>query len=227
MLLQLPEVLKGIHYYEGVSLILWILAVIILFSAFILFLNKALRSDVKETRFGYLSMANFSLFFGLCRLFYLFSVYDPPNYILHVVLGYLFTSIALLFIIYEVETQVITQTKKLFTVITLIMVIISIITVIGLTTRDLALLLMYLLMPLSTGILAIMYVYFISKSSGKIRKKAIFILIAIMLVFFAHLLDTETFISLTYPIIPLELPPLMMCSGMILYIYANIFYKIK
>ncbi len=227
MLTQIPNVLKGIGYYQGFSLILWIIAVILLFLAFILSLIKARNEKGRETRFGYLAIANFCFFFSLCRLVYIFSVYDSQNYVFYVVLGYVFSIIAIIFILYLIETQVITQTKKVFTIITLVLLGIAIITLFGITTRAFALNLMYLIMPFSIGVIMLMYIYIIFKSTGKIRNKAFLVFLSIALIFLAHLLDSEFFISLTYPYLPLEITPLMMDIGIILYTYSNLFYKIN
>ena len=155
------------------------------------------------------------------------AVYDPLNYNIYVTIGYLFALVALVFIQYLIETQVITQTKGIFTIISLILLGIIIITLIGITTRDFATFFMYLIMPISVSIIALMYIYIIIKSSDRVRNKAILVFLGIALILVAHLFDSENFIGATYPYFPLEFAPLLTIIGTVIYIYSNLLFKLK
>jgi len=227
MIFDLPDVFVGIGYYEGLSFILWIIAIISLFIGVILFLIKVSKEEIKKTKIGFLTMTNFLLFFGLCRIFYLIAVYDPVNYDFHTTLGYVFSLISILFILYLIETQFITSTKKIFTIATLITFLASVISLLGIIDRYVALVIMYIIMPFSVAVIMLMYIYIIVKSAGSVRIKAIFIFIGIALVFLSHLLDSEIFVSMTYPAVPLEVNPLMMIIGVLFMIYAYVFYKTR
>ena len=227
MILQIPEVFRGIGYYEGLSFILWLIAIILFNVGFVLFLIKIFKEDVKKTKIGFLTMANFLLFFGLCRIFYLVAVYDPVNYDFYTTLGYVFSLISILFILYLIETQFITSTRKIFTIATSITFLTSVISLLGIIDRYVALIIMYIIMPFSVAVIMLMYIYIVGKSAGSVRIKALIIFIGIALVFLSHLLDSEVFISMTYPAVPLELNPIMMIAGVICMIYAYIFYKAR
>jgi len=227
MILQIPEVFIGIGYYEGVSLILWIITIALFLVGAVLFLIKLFKEEVKMAKIGFLSMAVFLLFFGLCRISYLVAVYDPVNYDFHTTLGYVFSIISLIFILYLIETQFIKSTKKIFTISILVVFVISIISLIGLAPRYIALMIMYIILPFSVAIIMLMYIYIIIKSAGSVRRKGILIFIGIALTFLAHLLDSEVFISMTYPTIPLEMIPIFMIVGQLFMIYAYIFYKTR
>jgi CDP-diglyceride synthetase len=226
MILKLPEVLQGLNYYQGISLILWIIVIVLLFLSAVLFFKEALGLEQKQPRSGNLAYGIFSLFFGMTRMVYVIAVYMPNSYDFFINLGYIFLMVALISIIYVIETQVITSTKKIFLLINSIAFIIALFTLIGVASRYFALTMLYILAPISIFVILGMYLYIFIKSKGKVRQKALIILCGFLLVTLAHFMDSEAFIG-ALPFIPLEITPIIMSAGIVIFTYGHLYISIR
>jgi len=223
MIFQLPEAFQGIGYYQGISFILWVIVIILLFISAILFLFYSFKKEMETTRKGYIAYVLFFIFFSITRIVYLLSVYIPENYELFTTIGYISAIASLVFILYVLETHVVKSTKRIFTYITVIAFIISSLSLLGLTDRYTALDIILVLTIFSIAAILSLYLYLIIKATGKVRIKAILIFIGILCIYLSETIDSEWFIA-AIPSFPLEITPVIMIIGIILFTGTQLFY---
>ena len=126
----------------------------------------------------------------------------------------------IIFWLYIVENYLIKKTKRIFTIISTVSFIISIIALLGPVSREFALNIQYILLPFSLGAIAILYFYIIAKTTGDLRNKAIWILIGLVLIALAQILDSEAFIT-AFPSFPLEITPIIMIIGIFIFLFSQ------
>ena len=224
MIFQLPEVFQGIGYYQGISFILWIIVIILLFISAILFLIHSFKKELEMAKKGYTAYVLFFIFFGITRIVYLLSVYIPENYEFFTTIGYISAIASLIFILYVLETHVVKSTKRIFTYITIFAFVITTLALLGLTDRYTALDIIMVLTLFSIAAILSLYLYLIIKATGKIRKKAILIFIGIVCIYLSETIDSEWFIE-AIPSFPLEITPIIMMIGIVLFTGTQLFYS--
>ena len=224
MIFQIPDAFVGIGYYEGISLILWIVATVLMISSTIIFMIKAIKIQEKSAKSMFIAYGLFYIFFGLTRILYIEAVYILGMYDFFTTLGYITQILALIFIIYVLETQIVKSTKFFFLIITIVAFVIALISLVGVTSirRYFALTLLFILVPISASVIMILYLYVIIKSIGGIRKKAIGLFIGSLMMFASQVMDSEMFISATFPFVPLEITPIIMIIGVIIFTLSQV-----
>lgn len=224
MIFQIPDTFVGIGYYEGISLILWIVATVLMISSTIIFMIKAIKIQEKSAKSMFIAYGLFYIFFGLTRILYIEAVYILGMYDFFTTLGYITQILALIFIIYVLETQIVKSTKNFFLIITIVAFVIALISLVGVTSirRYFALTLLFILVPISASVIMILYLYVIIKSIGGIRKKAIGLFIGSLMMFASQVMDSEMFISATFPFVPLEITPIIMIIGVIIFTLSQV-----
>ena len=220
MLLQVSDVYLGIGYYEGLSLILWIISVILLFISFGVGLFKARKLEMKTQKIFLIGYGLFGFLFGLARVFFIFAFFNPPQFEFFTQIAYITGVLGIICILYILETYMIQKTKRIFFIITVIAFIITLISLAGLTDRYIALYMLYIILPFSIAIVLILYIYLILKTTGVLRQKAIGLFIGLILIEIGYSLDTEFFLSNFT--IPLEIAPLCMIGGIIIFMIAQL-----
>ncbi|MHA1149946.1 MAG: hypothetical protein ACTSR8_17045 [Promethearchaeota archaeon] len=216
MILQVPEGFPD-GYYEGISLYLWFGTITFFFIAFILFIIKGRKLDLKSQKMLFYGYSMASLGLGFTRVFFLLGVHIPDQYDFFTTLGYLSSLAGLIFWLYILENYLVPKTKKLFTIVSVIAFLVSVVALLSPLPREFALNIQYILLPFSLSAIAVLYIYIIIKTTGDVRVKAIWILIGLVLIAVAQILDGEAFIT-AYPTFPLVIPPLVMMVGILLYI---------
>lgn len=224
MIFQIPDAFVGIGYYEGISLILWIVATVLMISSTIIFMIKAIKIQEKSAKSMFIAYGLFYIFFGLTRILYIEAVYILGMFDFFTNLGYITQILALIFIIYVLETQIVKSTKFFFLIITIVAFVIALISLVGVTSirRYFALTLLFILVPISASVIMILYLYVIIKSIGGIRKKAIGLFIGSLMMFASQVMDSEVFISATFPFVPLEITPIIMIIGVIIFTLSQV-----
>ncbi len=218
MIFQIPEIYEELGHYQGVSLILWYIVIVILFASAMLFLYSAMIAEFDTTKLGYFAHGVFCIFYGIARLLWIISVHNPANFIFLVSLGYVFGSISLVFWVYTIEKYIVPFTKKIFTMIALILVLFSILSLTLVLDRDIVVIFLNTLTPICVGFILFIYLYIVIKSEGTVRKKVIFLFIGVLLLYLAHFMDTEFFLT-TFPFIPIEISPALMIVGLVIFTY--------
>ena len=223
MLLVLPPVFQNIGYYEGLSLILWIVGIGLLFISSFLFILRAVKRDLKDPKIGFIAYCLFCGIFALARLIFTIGNITPDYYDFYTSIGYILAPLSLVPLLYVVETQIVTSTKKIFLIITCIGIVIALFSLIFPESRYFALTMLSIIMPFSSISMIILYLYIITKTSGRLRQKASLILIGLALIGISHVMDSEYFVRL----IPLELAPICLIIGVILFTVAQLYIKVK
>ena len=222
MIFQIPDYPSG--YYAGISLILWFLAAGLMFLSAIILIIKAIKSEGRSPKLMYLAYGIFYIFFGLTRILYIVAVYNPDSYDFFTNLGYITQNLSMISILYVLETHIVKSTKKIFLIITVIAFFISLISLIGVISREIALTMGFILLPFSGGAILILYLIVSIKSTGALRKSAIGLFFGSLMMYAAQILDSEMFIGLMYPIIPLilEITAVIMILGVIIFTFSQV-----
>lgn len=223
MLLQRPEFYEGLGYYEDISLILWIVSSILMYIGFILYTKKATEIEMKSQKMMFYAHGTFALCMGTVRIFFIIAFHNYDYYDFYTTLGYVIGIVGLIFWLYTLETYLIKKTKKIFTFISIIILGISLLSLFGAATRELALTLIWVLLPLATGLIIFLYIYLIFKTTGIVRKKVIWLLIGLAFIFIGHSMDSDAFVSIA-PWFPLFIPPIILMVGSVLYIWSQLYY---
>ncbi|MGV9173147.1 MAG: hypothetical protein ACOC44_14840 [Promethearchaeia archaeon] len=221
MILEIPDSLQGIGYYEGASLILWLISFGLLILAFLLFLKKGLETELKSSKMVFYGYGIFCLAFAITRILFIFGIYNPSYYGFYTNLGYISALIGIIFWLYILETYMITGTKKIFLILTLIAFGFALISLAGAANRYFALTIIFILLPVSITAIFLLYIYIIIKGTGSVRKKAMWLLGGLILFVIGYMMDSELFIS-NFSEVPLVIPPVIMIVGILVFLYSQL-----
>jgi hypothetical protein len=214
---------QGEEYFELVS---WVIVIALLFLSFALFVIEAIKTDEKSRKMVYIGYGLFALCFGLTRLLFFLTEFCGGicDDFFHII-GYLTGIAGIIVVIFIMETYLL-KTKKILTFITIILFGIILIALTGLTTRDIVLNMIYILLPFALVAVALSYIYFIFKTSGPSRKKAIGALLGMILIFLGHLMSARLFLSY-FPDFPLYVAPIIMIIGVIFFTISQLYIKYR
>jgi hypothetical protein len=217
---------QGVDEFD-LTMILWYITNIILFICCSLFLLKAFKTEGKSQKYVYIGYGLFTFSFGFTILFFRLAwscggIFEGC-YDFYIIAGYVSGTIGLIIIMFIFESYLL-NTKKILSGITLIAFILVLVALFGFTTREVALNMLYVLLPFSVISLTISYIYFIVKSIGSSRKKAIGVFIGLCLFFIGYSLNTSLFMSI-FGDIPSYLSPTIMSIGIVLFTLIQIFIK--
>ncbi len=226
MILSILTLFQGPDLLDP-TYIMWYVVNILLFLSFLLFFLKAIRLKEKNQRNVYLAYSFFSLLFGFTRLFFLFAWMCGNTFEgcqdSYLVLGYLTGLLGMNIIIFILETYLL-KTRKILTSLTFITFCIVLIALFQVNGREIALNSIYILLPVVFIAITISYIYFIIKSIGQSRKKAIGVFIGLVLLFVGHSMNTSMVLSI-FPELPSIISPIVMFIGILLFTISQIFIK--
>jgi len=228
MFLQLPEAYVGLGLYQGINLPFWIGFLVLLVISAILFFKEGSKMEMKSQKMMNYGYGVFLVFFALLRVFFMCGIYFADLcldcYDFYTNLGYISGIIGVIFLLYVLETYMVPKTKKIFLIISVVAFAFCIIVLFTPAGRELALEVIYYLMPVSVGFIVILYFYIYAKTTGVVRKKAKWILIGLVIIIIGHMMDTQFFIG-AFPEIPLFLSPIIMSIGVLVFLISQ--FKIK
>jgi hypothetical protein len=192
-----------------------------LFGSFVLFLVKSIKLEMKSQKRVFLGYGLFLLLYGFTRLFFLIAKFygdldllDYKDY--YLTLGYFIGLLGVIIIIYIMEKFML-KTKKILTSITITVSVINLIAVMGLTTKDFALNMIYILLPSVIIAVCFVYLYLMFKTMGKPRRKATWAFIGIVTLFAGHIIYTSFFRSFVPPDFPFYISPIIMIIGVVIF----------
>lgn len=206
-----------VEVYSGLNLYLWLGAVVLQFAcSFLIFLRAKSTKDVQILRSLLNGYTIFALSMGINRIFFLWAYLTPSweNYYLFLGIGYVFATGALVPVIFVLEKYFTKKSHFIFTVLTGILVIFSLISIF---LPDDLLQIRSLLQILGFGTSLIwffLYFYIIKITTGQPRKKAIIIVIAVVLAALGFTIDSEMVISMQ--IVPFYVAPLLYIIGVVI-----------
>ncbi|MHA1791098.1 MAG: hypothetical protein ACTSVI_00550 [Promethearchaeota archaeon] len=196
MIWELPEGIPAI-YYHGINLYINIFGILlfIVFGLLLIFRHPENSTDIQNRiNLGY---GLFSIFYAGCRIFFIIGVWYPNeswssnSYDSFTVVGYFFAAVGMTSIIFVVEKYFIPKTKHLFSVLGIIISVIFALGIMMIVPRYFALYLSYISSPFLLAVLIILYLYLAVKGTASIRKNAITIIVAILLMGLAAVIDGE------------------------------------
>ncbi len=202
-------------YYRGINLMLWLLAIGLMYGIGIVFWIRSKRSGVIPSQSWMLK--SFALFFflqGATRIVFTISYFIEPYYNLLLALGYAFGAVALLPLVFTIEKWSVPQTRRFFTILGIVIGLISFYFVIENSQSELSRMIQNFAMPVMMVLFLILYLWMIKNSTGVVRKKAILALVGALIFVIGILLDSETFIE-SMPII-FHFAPIMFMVGEII-----------
>jgi len=208
--------------YE-INSIVWLISSFLLFISFVLFLIASKKEDLESRSRVYLGYGLFTLFFGLTRFLFVFADFTGDLHDSIMVVGYLMAILGILVVVYILETYLL-KTKRILTIITSILFVLILISVMGLTSRDDALMMIYILIPAALIATVISFIYFIKNSSGASRKKATGALLGIFLMFFGHLMDSNLFNNYIADL-PNIISPIVLIFGVIFFTASQLYNR--
>ena len=206
-----------VDVYSGINLNLWFVAVVLQFvCSGLIFIRAKSTKDVQILRSLLHGYGVFALSMGINRIFFLWAYLTPSweNYYLFLGIGYVFATGALVPVIFVLEKYFTKKTHFIFTVLTGILVIFSLISIF---LPDELLSIRSLLQILGFGTSLIwffLYFYIIRITTGQPRKKAIIIVFAVVLAAIGFTIDSEMVISMQ--IIPYYIAPILYIVGVLI-----------
>jgi len=187
-------------------------------------MRKGLEIELKSLKMTYCAYGFALLMLSLTRIFFIVAVYIPDNYDFYTNLGYISGIAGLIYWLYVLESYLVKKTKRFFTIISVIVFSISIIALFGVVSRDFALDIQFILLPVALVVIVILYVYLIIKTTGTVRVKSSWVLVGLALIAVAQVMDGQDFIS-ALPEFPLIIAPLIMLAGVMIFIISQLFYE--
>jgi membrane-associated HD superfamily phosphohydrolase len=228
MLLILPPGTPTI-YYHGINFWVEVVSIATFFiGAIILSVKRKNQEDIsKKIKTGY---AAFMVFYALARILFIIAVWFPSeswsqnSFDFFSTIGDLFITIGLTSIIFVIEKYLILQTHRLATILGIVMsclfaLTVFVIFVSGYPTvlsqpwldiftflsaylgHSLALALTYASAAVLVGIILVMYIYLAIKGTATLRRNAILIIVAVLLILAGDLIDSDSIVAMVAPLI--------------------------
>ncbi len=211
-------------YLLNLNIVLQILLIIFFWGYSVLLLIKIKKLDIPEQRGFFVGLFGFFLAWGFLQLMYYLAppfAIDPTGYETSYKIAYIFGVIAELSILIVIEKYAVPKTRFIFSIITLIGLVLIIIFPLQGETISGARLISYIFLPIGAVSIMLLYIYLFFKLSGKLRIETGVILLGITLLILGYLFDTNIFSSM---------PPFWepMCSLLMLiggFIVAFTYYR--
>ncbi len=244
MILQLPFVIKQgcLPYDPTIKFYSWIFAIIYTAVIGFLFFIKMLRisKENKSQKEMFRSIGLFFYFYIGVRVCFLFSDFERNlhcesiAYFQFVFLAYIFGVSAFLSIVNFGEKYIITRTKKKITYMIIICIIVDAVIIIFLPTivnlsnqqfnwtlKQTATYIRYFnygIQYFTGGIIFLIYLYLIVKSTGRIRRNSIITVVGLGIAVIASFLEIDVLLSTG--IMPPYLSPIIFCIGITVFAFA-------
>ncbi len=215
-MLQIPDVYVAVGYFKGLDAYLWWAFTALCVVACIIFLLRMKKAETPSQKNLYLGYGLFSLSYGITRFFFILGILFPDQYEFFTGLGYIPSIAGGLAIIFVAELYLITKTKKIISIFLLIALVISILGVAGVYSREVYYSLVVVIALVAVLFILIIYIMLIRVSTGGIRKKTIGAFIGILLLSVAAVLDSQVGVTLLAGNI--LIPPIMIIIGLVFFV---------
>ena len=137
-------------------------------------------------------------FFAVCKIFFILAVYIPEYYTIFVEIGYVWAYVGMSSIIFVNEHYLIKKTRHGLSFIALGMIVLFILGLLGLLTRDILQGIQAITNSTLIMFLIIIYVYLAFTSTGAIRKDAVLLIVSMVFFSLGIILDGEQIIIAEY-----------------------------
>lgn len=187
-------------YYHGINFWMHAMAIIVFltFGLALLLKRKSDSEILRNIKRGY---GLFLTFYAATRIFFILATWfhsepwHPNSYDFFVVWGYFSTAVGFSIIIFVIEKYLITKTRFLFTVLGVVLVALYLLSILGVFTQAVALELSWYSSPILIAVVLLLYMSLAIRSTGKLRRNAIIIIVGIFLLAAMAVLDGEGIIT--------------------------------
>jgi FtsH-binding integral membrane protein len=218
MINSLYAIPKGIppEYSHGINLYMWIGVTALLLINFVLFLIRARKvKDIESQRQLLNSYGIFCLGQAGVHIFFLLAFNLTENYDIYINIAYVCGTVALLPVTYFMEKYILPQSRHFFFIVAFCLMAVTIYALFDASQTEFSRSVQRIASPVIFGMVAILCIYMIIKSSGFLRKRAFMIMIGLGIMSVAMLLDSNEFvIDQTFP---LWISPSVFAVGTILF----------
>jgi hypothetical protein len=168
--------------------------------------DKELSSAQKNIKLGY---CLFLLSYGITRLFFIFSDFEiysvpPPTSetfmsTIYVGIAYAFGILGAIWLIVMIERYLL-HTKYIFTIISIIIFGLSIISIFAIISTDLLTTIIAFSLPVFFGIVVILYLYVAINSTGDVRKRSLGVVLGLLIMMLGFILGSSLMGGILDPI---------------------------
>ena len=212
-------------YYRGVNLTLWLIAIVTMYIAGIIFFHRASQKDLIVSQVWlYRSFGLVFIIMSLTRISFIFGYFIEPYYNFFLSLGYTFAAISLLPIVITFERFIVTNTHKFFSIVGTALCIIAIYFNIFPSESQLSRTIQDIGMPVIALSFLILYAWVIRHSAGDVRHKAIMTLVGMVVFVVGIILDSESIIFGLSPIsaiIVMDSSPIIFWLGIVIMTFSQ------
>lgn len=204
---------------DFIGWILWIAVIITHFVFTVLLVDKSKVFENMKFRENYLfGIGGFFFIHGICRIPYFvydYYIHEEIWWLIGAVIGF----ISIVWLMYFVETSIITKTRHVFTIIGIIGAIL-IITVAAIVDIPTAKNVQYVFISPLALIIPIFYLYAAIKSTGEVRRNSLIVVVSAIVFEIAEVAHTDLLAEMFPPSI--YLAPIMMIAGLIGFYFGSI-----
>lgn len=228
MLFQNPPSVPQEHQVPGsLNFLLFLIYIILLFAFGVMFFLKSRKVDAGLNKKIILSYCFFGIFYGMCRIFFIFAsnIVGANAYFTNI--AYAFGAVGFTAIIMALEK--VKYKKRYFSIIAWVLTAITIagavLTLLGLEDiRETIRFLIYTGVPVSGILIFILYISLIKSGTGFIRKQAIYSFVGLLIMIIGIVLDTQTALEQDWlPLfVKMEIAPLLCIVGWTFFSISNL-----
>lgn len=179
-------------YIRGYHLGLWVIAIACMYIAAAIFWGRSRKEGMFESQIWvFRSFALFFILMGVTRISFVIAYWVEPYYNLLLAIGYTFGAFSLLPLIATLEKYILIKTHHFFTIVGIILSVISFYFLFVPYESDLSREIQNLGMPILLAAFLILYLWMIKISTGMVRTKAIMTLLGMFVLTLGIILDGE------------------------------------
>ena len=217
-------------YLRGVHLYFWLTVIVSMYIVTFVFMKRANAVEMVSQKWIFRSFGLIFAFMGVTRIMFVFAYFAENLAAYHQFLawGYAFAAVALLPLIFTLEKWLIKWSKKFFSAVSVVLVILGFYFTIAADKSELSRTIQSIGMPVLAVSFIVLYGWIIKNSTGSVRKKSIFTMIGMVIFVAGILLDGETTIESVYCaglnslVVPMfYLSPIVFLIGMLVIVYSQ------
>ena len=224
MMFQIPPEVYNIfpEHYQGINLVLWILFTVELFIFGVLFLLKIRGIDNTVQRKIEWGHAEFMLFYGLCRVFFILMIHinNAQDYDFYCTIAYFWGTLGFTSLVYSLEKYAL-QRKPILSLFGYAGTMFAVVGMIFTQVRELVLITVMLVSVVMMCVILFIYIFLIRNTSGVLRIRTVVAIVSMVLLGTAITADGQ--FVLANPAVPLfvknlVVPVIAIVSALLFYL---------
>ncbi|MHA1339621.1 MAG: hypothetical protein ACTSRZ_05795 [Promethearchaeota archaeon] len=213
----LPTILERVDFY------LWIGAIILNFLFMAMMIPRFREPETALSGLYFKGVFFFFLIHGFSRVAYLIKDYFINEEVIYEI-GVALGLASIVFLIYYIESSIYTKSRHMFFaygIFSLIISIISVIlTILGLSSVVVSIILQYATLPVLGVVILWIYVYTAIKTTGRVRQNTIIVLVGIIIFMVGQMAHTPTAIDLFGDWVTFYTSPILLITGLATFYYG-------